>query len=226
MALTTRPRSHAERDQVIAAILAYLAGLTADPALVAMDLRYFAAARANYIAARADYQDKVAAARLASDAADEADEVFDRKVKRLVASVLDEEGRPAPRVLADMMGGLLPSELTVLPYRTEVQKAGDLLRQLRVRTDLGIDTARLDALEAAIAALEAATTADEEAGRAARVAGSALTEARDEFDRAYGKLVRAWLALAGEEATYAVLPRFTRREATAAAAAEAEELTP
>lgn len=222
MALSSRPEVHAERDQIVAALTAYMALATADPALVALEAAIFASARVAYVAARADYQEKTAAARRASAAADEADAEFDRKVRRLVASVVDEDGRANPRLFADMMGGLLPSELTSLPYRTEVQKAGDLLRQLRVRTDLDIDAARLDALEAALTALDAATTEDEEAGRAARAAGSALATARDEFDRAYGKLVRAWLAVVGETATFAVLPRFVRREASAAADEPAE----
>ena len=55
MSLSFRPRSHAERDQIVAAIVSYLARPDADPSLVAAESSLFTAARDEYQSARAAY---------------------------------------------------------------------------------------------------------------------------------------------------------------------------
>lgn len=218
MSLSFRPRSHAERDQIISAITAYLARSDADPALVSAEETVFSAVRAEYQASRATYQAAVGDAEDASEAADAADAAFDRCFRLFAGSVRDEAGRLSPRMIADKMGGMLPGELVSRPYREEVQRSRDLLSRLGAREALGVDAAALDELRASVDALEAATDALEAANRAARQAGAALTEAVGEFDQRYGKLVRRWQGLSEEGVTEGLLPRFVRATHKSAAA--------
>lgn len=221
MSLTTRPRSHAERDAIIAAITGYLARTDADATLIAAEAAVFADARVQYQNARAAYQAAAGDAEDASERADAADADFDRAFRLLVASVRDEEGRPAPRQIANMMGGLLPGDLTRKPYREEVQRARDLLSRLSARDGLDIDEDRIAALAASVDLLEATTEASEVATRAARSAGATLADAVTDFDQRYGKLVRRWDALSDDGAVAALLPRFVRASSRASADDEA-----
>lgn len=212
MSLSTRPRSHAERDQIVAAITTYVGQADADPTLVAAEAELFSATRAAYQEARAAYQAAAGAADDASEAADEADAAFDRAFRRFVNDVRDDAGRAVPRVIADMMGGLLPGQLIIRPYREEVQRTRDLLARVGARAGLDLDAGLLAELTAATDALEAATNASEATTRAAHGAGGALTERVAEFDSLYGKLVRKWAALGDEETTGSLLPRFLRSD--------------
>lgn len=212
MSLSFRPRSHAERDQIVSAIVAYLARPDADPSLVAAESSVFTAVRAEYQTARAAYQAAVGAAETASDAADVADEAFDRSFRLFAGAVRDEAGRLSPRTLADRMEGVLPGELVSRPYREEVRRTRDLLSRIGAGDGLGVDTDLRSALSDSLDALEAATDTLEEANRASRAAGAALTESVAAFDLYYGKLVRRWQGLSEEGVTEAILPRFVRAE--------------
>ena len=218
MSLSFRPRSHAERDQIIAAITLYLARPDADPTLVAAEEAVFAAVRTEYQSARAAYQAAVGDAEDGSEVADAADAAFDRCFRLFAGSVRDEAGRLSPRTIADRMGGLLPGELVSRPYREEVQRTRDLLSRLGASEALGVDAAALDELRAGVDALEAATDAAEAANRTSRSAGAALTETVAEFDQRYGKLVRRWQGLSEEGVTEGLLPRFVRATHKSAAA--------
>ena len=212
MSLSFRPRSHAERDQIVAAIVSYLARPDADPSLVTAESSLFTAARDEYQSARAAYQTALGAAEDASDAADLADTAFDRSFRLFVAAFRDEAGRASPRTIADMMEGVLPGELVVRPYREEVRRTRDLLNRIGERAGLGVDADLLSALRDSTDALESATDALEGANRASRAAGVVLTESVAEFDLVYGKLVRRWQGLSEEGVTEAILPRFVRAE--------------
>ena len=221
MSLSTRPRSHAERDQIVAAISTYIRQPDADPILVDVEASLFAGVRAEYQMARASYQAAAGAADDASEAADAADAAFDRSFRRFVGDIRDEAGRSVPRVIADMMGGTLPGDLTSCNYREEAQRTRDLLVRVGARAGLAVDPTLFAALQDSVAALEAATDASEAATRAVHGAGAALTETVAVFDTLYGKLVRKWAALSEEGKTDTLLPRFLRADRKRAAADEA-----
>ena len=212
MSMTFRPSTHAERDQVVAALQAWMATPGADSTLVALTTTLCLPALEAYVAARQAWPEKFAEARVASAAADAADEAFDRDLRLLSASIRDAAGRSQPRVLADMMGGTLASELTRLPYRKEITKGSALVTTLKARADLGVDPALLSGLEASVDALRLAANEDELASRASALAGATQRATAAAFDLAYGRLVRAFKAYAGESSAAAILPRFVRVE--------------
>lgn len=212
MSMTFRPTTHAERDQVVAAVQTLLSDTSADPMLLTLCTAVLVPTMTAYVAARAALPEKYAAARAASDAADAADADFDRDLRLLSASVRDSHGRNQPRLLADMIGGLLPSALTRLSYREEINKGNTLLTNLKGRADLGVNPDRISAFETSLTALQFAVLADEVASRDSTRAGAEQREAGVAFDLAYSRLLRALRGYLGESAMAAILPRFVRAD--------------
>jgi hypothetical protein len=211
MALSTRPRSHAERDQIVSALSTFRAFSGADPTILALDDALFVAERAAYVEARENWQRRSAAAREASGVADQADADFDRDLRLFAASVRDEAGKATPRVVSELLGGTLPGTLTGLPYREEVQRTQGLFERISVRSGLSYDSDRAAALRVSTATLDAATAADEDATRAQTAAGSTLVEAKAAFDRAYMRLVAASRAILEDASFLSIFPRFVRQ---------------
>ena len=217
MTLRIRPSNHPERSQVSDAVEAYRISPNADAILVAKDDLIFRAPRHRLRDARLAHAAASATALAASHAADSADDLFDNALRSWVATVRSPEGRSLAQNLSPLAGGLSPSEISVLPYRQEIDRAGAFLARLVGCHELHGNPAALAELHAALAALEPAVTADEEATRHRVALGRVLAELTAEFDGAYAKFARTAQALLGEDAWH-VLPRFSRAAPPAAAA--------
>lgn len=215
MSYRYRPQSHPERDAITAALTSYRASASADPTVLSLDDSFFKADRLAFVDARETWRKRSAAARDASDVADAADADFDRDLRLFTASVRDDAGRVTPRVVSEMLGGMLPSVLSTRPYREEVERARGLLDRLSARSGMAYDIERAAALETSTAALEVAAAADEEAERALRSAGTTLATTRDAFDRSYMRLVNAARVLLEEASFLKIFPRFQRSKASA-----------
>lgn len=215
MSYRFRPQSHSERDAITAALTTYRASTSADPSVLSLDDSFFKDDRLAFVEARETWRKRSAAARDASDVADAADADFDRDLRLFSASVRDEAGRVTPRVVSEMLGGMLPSVLSARPYREEVERARGLLDRLSVRSGIAYDAECATALETSTAALEVASAADEEAERALRSAGTILATTRDAFDRSYMKLVSAARILLDEASFLKIFPRFLKSKAAA-----------
>jgi hypothetical protein len=210
MALDTKPDNHAERDQIVSAANAYRAGSAPDADVVALDGRIFAEPRTQYVGARGDYQRSVAAQRTASDAADHKDEAFDTAFRLWVRTVNDPQGKSLSGQLSTFMGNTKPAELVNLPYRKELTKVDSLFNKLPENPQLQGDPAKLAALKTVVAEFGTFVDADEAATRDMLNKGKALATATVDFDKSYTKFLRAVRALLGDEATFAIFPRFVR----------------
>ncbi|MEZ4239488.1 MAG: hypothetical protein R3F59_25690 [Myxococcota bacterium] len=189
MTTTTRPRTHAERDACIAA-LDDLATTALAP-LAAAAVTAFRPVAERYTAARSAHRAVSATRDEAAASTQRADAAFDRALRCWSVTVVDADGRPVRSDLAAMLGGVTPAQLAKLPYRQEVVRTGDLLVQLERRPSLSGDPARLADLIAAHRTLASETDALEAATRLERGAGTRLKLAVTQFDREWGKLVKA-----------------------------------
>lgn len=229
MAVRFRPGNHQQRDQVIQALTTLRASASANPTILTLDEVLFLEARSAFSAARESWLKRSAADREAGEVASAADADFNRDLRLFSATVRDEQGRATPRVVSELLGGILPSALLARSRREEVQRTRALLDRLPLRTGLTYDTARADALRATTEALDLAVTAHEEAHRALLSAGATLAEVKQTFDSAYMRLVSAAKAVLDEADFLSIFPRFVQSaslkdeegEATATASAPA-----
>lgn len=229
MAVRFRPGNHQQRDQVIQALTTLRASASANPTILTLDEVLFLEARSAFSAARESWLKRSAADREAGEVASAADADFNRDLRLFSATVRDEQGRATPRVVSELLGGILPSALLARSRREEVQRTRALLDRLPLRTGLTYDTARADALRATTEALDLAVTAHEEAHRALLSAGATLAEVKQTFDSAYMRLVSAAKAVLDEADFLSIFPRFVQSaslkdeegEATAPASAPA-----
>jgi hypothetical protein len=212
MPLDTKPDEHAERDQIVSAANAYRAGSAPDAGVTGLDDRIFAEARGTYVIARSDYQLAVAAARTASDAADTKDDAFDTALRQWVRTVNDSEGKSLSSQLSKLMGGTNPAQLVNLPYRKELNKIESLFNKLPENPQLQGNAEKLATLKTVTTEFKPLVDADEAATRDMLNKGKVLGTATVGFDKAYTKFFRAVRALLADEATFAILPRFVRRE--------------
>lgn len=219
MSVTSRPRSHADRDQILSFVAAYLAGPGADATIRSMHDLIFAAAGAAWQSARASYLSAQATWQAASAAADDADATFDSSLRKLMLSFRDEDGSNDP-ALNQALLGMQPSALMALRYAEEVSAGRAFLARLAARADLSPNPDRLARFQEALDALEAASAERDRALAARLSAGTAQDTAKLEFDSAWGRLVRAVQATVDEATATAFLPRFTRADAADAADAE------
>ena len=208
MSTSNRARTNPERDQVAEIIDSYRASSSPEASFVTLDDALFASKRAAYLTARKCLQ-KCTGARASANAA--ADEVFDRDLRFFASSIRDTSGRASPRVVSALLGGVLPSKLVTLSRREEVQRTTDLLTRLPERTDLVYDADYAAALETSTDALSVAQVAYEEADRAWLNACDALGTARDSFDEAYAKLLKASASMLDAGTFTSIFPRFVRR---------------
>ena len=204
------PSTNADRDQILQAILTTMTSPGVNDLLLTLYNNLLMADLDAYSAAREAWTKCKSAAREASDAARAADARFDRDMREFSATVRDAEGRATPSVVAELLGGMLPSEITTRSYREEVARATSLLAQLGQRKSLKYGAAHAEALRASTTALGVATSAKEEADRAMRAAGGVLTTTKVSFDRSYMKLVMAAKASVPKETFDAVFPCFVR----------------
>ncbi len=210
MPFDTRPCSHAERDEVVAAIDAYRSGPEPDAAVLVLDDRMFAPARSKYTAARLAFERAITARREASDTADGGAEKLVRHFRMWARSVADAQGKSMSGELSKHMGGTRPGEVVKRTHRSQLTKIGSLLNTLPDNPHLRGDPAKLSQLEATVASFEPIVAADEAATRDWRAKGKDSTKAMALFDKAYVKLVRSVRNLIGDEAAFAILPRFER----------------
>lgn len=213
MSKTSRPSSHANRDQVLRALTDHLASPDADPTVTDLYNRFFAAAAAAYTEAREAYLKAYGAWQFASAAAEEADTAFDNSLRRLMLSLRESSGKADHELYRALLGGMAPSELMGLRYAEEITRARAFLIRLDARPDLSPSEERKATFVAATDALELASGAVESALRARLVASEAQDVAAAAFDTAWGKLVRALRAVVDESVSEALIPRFTRGEA-------------
>ena len=120
--------------------------------------------------------------------------------------------RREPRVVAELLGGVGPSELTRLSLREEIACAHDLLMRLPKRAYLNYDASLAQALSACIADLEDAAEVLEKAQRALRGVASTMSAAKDDFDAAYAKLLRAVKAQLSASVLRSHFPSFAAAE--------------
>ena len=215
MSTSTRPRSHAEREQILRAMSAYLGTVDADATVIALHARFFAEPSSAYSAARASWLSAHGAWQSASAAAEEQDVSFDNALRRLMLSLRESSGKADHELIASLLGGVTPTELMGMRYAEEVTRARALLVRLESRPDLSPSAERLATMQSATDALEAAASTLEAAVRAKRVAGEAMESANLEFDTAWGKLVRALRAVLDETTAEPLIPRFVRGESAA-----------
>ena len=210
MSLTFYPKNNSERDQALYSVTSAVAQADADPTLVMLDGALFSDARATYVAARQDWEEATARRRYAEVAAATADTTFDQDLRTFTLSVRDATGRPQPRVVSELLGGMLPSKLSRRGLAEEVRRATILLNRLPERLDLSYDAASSDALRASTDALATAVRAYNDACNAQTAAGHSLTEARTSFDRSYRKLLAAARGALPEVTVLSTFPRFNR----------------
>ena len=211
MPISHRARTNTERNQVADVINAYRASSSPDAAFVALDETLFASARADYLLARETWNQHDAARTSANLAAAAADACFERDLRLFAASVRDNAGHATPRVVSELLGGVLPSKLTRMSRRDGLKCAAALLDRLPQRTDLSYNTAHAEALKSSAEVLNAAVLTYEECDRAYLNAGDALSTARDAFDDAYARLLRAATSLLDTTTFTLIFPRFVRR---------------
>jgi hypothetical protein len=206
---STRPDSHSERDQVLRATDPKSPPPGLDEAALPLLARIFGAPREAYAAARTEHAAATARYLEAATLADAADDTFDTAFRKWTKTVTRADGKAATQEIAALLNSTLPSALVDLPYAAEITKTQGLLDKLPA--DLQGDAQKLAELKAALAALEPLVKDQEQKGRAKLAAGAKLAQASIDFDTAYGKLVKAYRGLLGDDATFAVLPRFLRR---------------
>lgn len=210
MATSFIPGTHAEREQVATMLERALGRADVDPLVRDLDGRLFAGARAEWKRAWTAHREAEAALRVAREVGDAADREMDRAVRLFVGSVRDTDGRLQPRVVAEMLGGMLPGELVTVAAAEALKRTEQLLAQLPSRPGLVHDAALAEGLRATRAALAEAAAAEDDAEIRVLGTGGQLTRATMDFDRGYGRLVRALLATLGSDAVSASLPRFVR----------------
>ena len=220
MSQTSRPRTHAQREQILRTLASFLASSAAGPTVVELHGRLLAEVTTAYTSARAAHQSATGAWQAASVAAEAADEDFDAALRRLMLAFRDDQGRVDPALNASLLGGYQTHELIALRHDAEVTAARAFLGRLSARTDLSPNPDRLIAFQAATDALESAATAASLALGARLAAGTASETATDAFDTAYGKFVRAVRAMVDSATAESLIARFTL---TRAEAEEGEE---
>lgn len=209
MATTTRPSSHAQREQLIRTLSSYFASGSADATVTELHARFLADAATAYTAARVAWFSAHGAWQAASNSADDADEEFDASLRRLMLGFRDDQGRLDPALNQALLGGVQMSELIAMRYAEEVTRARGFLGRLAARTDLSPNPERLAAFTAATDALEAAATAEALALGDRLAAGSASEAASASFDTAWGKFVRALRAMVDPALAESLVVRFT-----------------
>ena len=221
MSQTSRPRTHAQREQILRTLATYLASSAADPTVVELHGRFLAEVTTAYTTARAAHQAATGAWQAASAAAEAADEDFDAALRRLMLSFRDDQGRVDPALNASLLGGYQTHELIALRHDAEVTAARAFLARLAARSDLSPNPTRLADFEAATATLETTATAAALALGARLAAGTASETATEALDTAYGKFVRAVRAMVDSATAESLIARFnlTRGEASDAEAA-------
>ena len=211
MSVSSRPVSHAQRDQITRTLSSYLASGTADPTVADLYTRFFAATASAYTNARIAWFSAHGAWQAASHAADDADEVFDAALRRLMVAFRDENGSVDAALNASLLGGVQMSELIAMRYAEEVSRARAFLARLAERTDLHPNAERLSIFTEATDALDKAATAEDLALSARLAAGSAMESATAAFDTDWGKLVRALRAMVDAAVFETVVPRFVSK---------------
>ena len=205
MAVTFRPRDHADRDRCIAA-LDPLVGAPLPPRLSsALDLVYVPA-RDAYLAAREAYDVAAATAKSTGEAKMAAQEAFVAAFRPWVGSVRDARGKTMPREIEEHLG-VLPGNLPFLPSREIVTRASRLLTQIPLRPKLSGDAEDLDRVKATLAVFETATTADESTARQKSAAVADYNQATATFDSEWMDVVEAIEKVSPEDVK-ALLPRF------------------
>lgn len=215
MSQTSRPRTHAQREQIIRTLASYLGTSGADPTVADLHARFLGEATTAYTEARAAHQAATGAWQAASAAAEAADEDFDAALRRLMLAFRDDLGRVDPALNASLLGGYQTHELIALRHDAEVTAARAFLGRLSARTDLSPNPDRLAAFQSATDALDATATAASLALGARLAAGTASETATDAFDTAYGKFVRAVRAMVDSATAESLIARFTLTRAEA-----------
>ena len=215
MSQTSRPRTHAQREQIIRTLASYMGTSGTDPTVADLHARFLGEATTAYTEARAAHQAATGAWQAASAAAEAADEDFDAALRRLMLAFRDDLGRVDPALNASLLGGYQTHELIALRHDAEVTAARAFLGRLSARTDLSPNPDRLAAFQTATDALDAAATAASLALGARLAAGTASETATDAFDTAYGKFVRAVRAMVDSATAESLIARFTLTRAEA-----------
>lgn len=210
LSFSFRPRSHAERDAIIVGINRYRGSAHPRASILALDEALFKDRREAFIEVRERWNARCGAAREQARQAAVADQHFDRDLRNFAASVRDEAGHATPRVVSELLGGMLPSTVVSRPHREEIQRATVLLDRLPHRVGLRYDRSCAEALRVSTRALDDAATVSEAAQRALLGAGVALAEARSAFDHGYMRLFRASKAMLDELELLTIFPRFAR----------------
>ena len=214
MPTTYLPRNNSECDLIQLHISAVLCSDAVDPTFVSLERMLFSEARQAYVVAREAWQLAYANVCAASATAQQINVTFGRDFRCLTGSIRDGEGRLQPRVVSNLLGGVLPGELLRLSPKEEVQRVRGLLHELGGRSDLGYDPAAMEALKASTVALQDATLARTEANTALLSAGVTLSEAHKAFDEGYRRLLGAVRSTLGDAAAVNIFPRFTRTRRT------------
>lgn len=209
MSISYRPKTYADRDQILRSTDSYMASADADPTLKALYERIFAGAASTYRAARDTFLGAQAAWQSANATADAADQAFDAALRKLMLSFRDEEGS-VDRALNQSLLGMQPNELMALRYAEEVTAGRSFLTRLANRPELSANPERLARFTEALDALEVAASAQEKALRVRLGAGAAQDAARLDFDATWGKFARTVQAAADEATAEAIIPRFYR----------------
>lgn len=213
MSFSSRPASHGDRDLIVRSLLSWLGNPSADATAIAYESAYFSQVRLAWCDTRQRYFAARGAARAASAVADDARNAFGAAFRRWYQSCTDAEGRPRFTELSGLLGGVSVPGITRLSPSQEVSLAGRLLSLLDQHPDLQGDVALLKTLQVRYQELQVAVQNDENATRLKIGHGKELAQATRAFDTAYGRLVRAFTSMLGNDATWRVLPRFVRRDA-------------
>ena len=211
MPSTSRPSTHTQREQITRALSTYLASGAADPTVADLYARFFAVTADAYTRARNAWYSAHGAWQAASHAADDADEVFDASLRRLMVAFRDENGSVDAALNSSLLGGVQMSELIAMRYAEEVTRARAFLARLAERTDLHPNAERLATFTDATDALDKAATAEDLALSARLAAGSAMETATATFDTDWGKFVRALRAMVDASVFETVVPRFVSK---------------
>lgn len=208
MSVRYRPRTHADRDLVLAALDHYLELPTAHAALVEFVPKTLGSSPRAYRDARQTYTCTLSAAKDARAIAVRAGEDFDRDFRLFTGSVRDPMGLTQPRLVAELLGGVLPSALLQRSLDERAWRTRGLLIQLPIRSDLRSDPACVETLHTSTLALSAAVVADGAAAGAALNAVRALKECTAAFDRGYSRFLQVAQVVVMNWETAMGLPRF------------------
>lgn len=223
MCATFLPTNNTQRNQVACSVADAASRADADPTFVTLERTLFSAARVAYVDAQSAWTAASAKTRAAGRAAELADADFDRALRAFGHSLSDGAGRLQPRVLSELLGGMLLGRVITRGMQEEVVRANGLFTRLAERADLSYDAACADALRTSTDALSVAARAYNDAHNAELAAGRTLAGARRAFDLAYRRLLASARSQLSETTVLSIFPRFSQSRGDGAGGALASD---